>query len=83
MELDQIKNNLSRSCGLLAILRYFAKTEPLRTVYFAIFNSILKFFFSMEVVIYTLNIKTTVTWHRDFYGCQGYKEKNVITKRKS
>ena len=83
MELDQIKNNLSRSCGLLTILRYFAKTEPLRTVYFAIFNSILKFFFSMEVVIYTLNIKTTVTWHRDFYGCQGYKEKNVITKRKS
>ena len=41
------------------------------------------YFFSMELIIYTLNIKTTVTWHRDFYGCQGYKEKNVITKRKS
>ena len=30
------------------------------------------YFFSMELIIYTLNIKTTVTWHRDFYGCQGY-----------
>ena len=39
-------------------------------------------FFSMEMIIYTLNIKTTVTWHRDFYGCQGYKKK-VITKRKN
>ena len=33
------------------------------------------FFFSMEMNIYTLNIKTTVTWHHDFYGCQGYKKK--------
>ena len=32
-------------------------------------------FFSMEMNIYTLNIKTTVTWHHDFYGCQGYKKK--------
>ena len=40
------------------------------------------YFFSMELIIYTLNIKTTVTWHRDFYGCQGYKKK-VITKRKN
>ena len=29
--------------------------------------------FSMEMNVYTLNIKTTVTWHHDFYGCQGYK----------
>ena len=36
----------------------------------------------MEMIIYTLNIKTTVTWHRDFYGCQGYK-KNVRTKREN
>ena len=33
------------------------------------------FFFFMEIHIYTLNIKTTVTWHNDFYGCQGYKKK--------
>ena len=33
------------------------------------------FFFSMEMNIYTLNIKTTATWHHDFYGCQGYKKK--------
>ena len=37
----------------------------------------------MEMNIYTLNIKTTVTWHHDFYGCQGYKKKKVITKRKN
>ena len=55
----------------------------------ALFENILSgsfykdFFFSMEMIIYTLNIKTTVTWHRGFYGCQGYKKKNVIIKRKS
>ena len=32
-------------------------------------------FFSMEMNIYTLNIKKTVTWHHDFHGCQGYKRK--------
>ena len=46
----------------------------------------------MEMIIYTLNIKTLVIWHRDFYGCQGYKpsppqkktkQNNVITKRKN
>ena len=42
MELDQIKSKLSRSCGLLAKLRYSAKTDLLRTVYFAIFYSILR-----------------------------------------
>ena len=36
----------------------------------------------MEMKIYTLNIKTTVTWHHDFYGYQGYKKK-VITRRKN
>ena len=39
-------------------------------------------FFSMEMNIYTINIKTTVTWRHDYYGCQGYKKK-VITKRKN
>ena len=29
---------------------------------------------SMEMNIYTINIKTTVTWHHDYYGCQGYKK---------
>ena len=33
------------------------------------------FFFSMEMNIYTLNIKTIVTWQHEFYGCQGYKKK--------
>ena len=42
-QLDQIKSKLSRSCGLVAKLRYFAKTGLLRTVYFAIFDSILRY----------------------------------------
>ena len=41
----------------------------------------------MEMNIYKLNIKTTVTWHHDFYGYQGYKKKKkkkkLITKRKN
>ena len=37
-QLDQLKSKLSKSCGLLAKLRYL-----LRTVYFAIFNSILRY----------------------------------------
>ena len=32
--------------------------------------------FSMVTNIYTINIKTTVTWHHDYYGCQGYKKGN-------
>ena len=32
-QLDQIKSKLSRSCGPLAKLRYFTKTDYLRTVY--------------------------------------------------
>ena len=31
-------------------------------------------FFSMEMNVYTINIKTTVTWHHDYYVCQGYKK---------
>ena len=42
-QLDQIKSKLSRSCGLLAKLRYFTKTDLLRTVYFAIFDSSLRY----------------------------------------
>ena len=34
-----------------------------------------KSFFLMEMNIYIINIKTTVTWHHDYYGCQGYKKK--------
>ena len=34
------------------------------------------FFFPMEMNIYTTDIKTTVTWHHDYYGCQGYKKSN-------
>ena len=37
-QLDQIKNKLSRICGLLAKLKYFTKTDLLRTVNFAIFD---------------------------------------------
>ena len=44
-------------------------------------QKILSFFFYGNEH-YTLNIKTTVTWHHDFYGCQGHKKK-VITKRKN
>ena len=43
-QLDQIKSKLSRSCGLLAKMRYFTKTDLfLRTVYFAIFDLILRY----------------------------------------
>ena len=42
-QLSQIKTKLSRSCGLLAKLRYHVRTELLRTVYFAIFDSVLRY----------------------------------------
>ena len=42
-QLDQIKSKLSRSCGLLAKSRYFTKTDLLKTVYFAIFDSFLRY----------------------------------------
>ena len=42
-QLHQIKTKLSRSCGLLAKLRFHVKTELLRTVYFAIFNSVIRY----------------------------------------
>ena len=42
-QLIQIKTKLSRSCGLLAKLRYHVKTELLRTVYFAILDSVLRY----------------------------------------
>ena len=42
-QLNHIKTKLSRSCDLLAKLRYHVKTELLRTVYFAIFDSVLRF----------------------------------------
>ena len=37
-QLDQIKSKLSKICGLLAKLKYFTKTDLLRTVNFAIFD---------------------------------------------
>ena len=43
---EQIKSKLSRSCGLLAKLRYiliYIKPDLLRTVYFAIFDSMLRY----------------------------------------
>ena len=42
-QLNQIKNELSRSCSLLAKLRYHVRTELLRTVYFVIFDSVLRY----------------------------------------
>ena len=41
--MGQIKSKLSRSSDLLAKLRYYAKTGLLRTVYFAIFDSIFRY----------------------------------------
>ena len=43
IRLNQIKTKLSRSFGFLAKLRYHVKTELLRTVYFAIFDSVLRY----------------------------------------
>ena len=42
-QISQIKNIMSRSSGLLAKLRYYVKPGLLRTVYFAVFNSILRY----------------------------------------
>ena len=42
-QISQIKSKLSRSSGLLARLRYCVKLDFLRTVYFAIFDSILRY----------------------------------------
>ena len=42
-QLNQRKAKLSRSCGLLAKLRYHVKTKLLRPVYFAIFDSVLRY----------------------------------------
>ena len=33
-------------------------------------------FFSMEMNIYTINTKTTITQNHDYYGWQGYKKSN-------
>ena len=40
---EQIKSKLSRSCGLLAKLRYYVKPDLFRTVYFAISDSIMRY----------------------------------------
>ena len=40
---EQIKSKLSRGCGLLAKLRYYIKPDLLRTVCFAIFDSIMRY----------------------------------------
>ena len=42
-QVSQIKTKLSRSCGLLAKLRYHVKIKLLRRVYFAIFDSVLRY----------------------------------------
>ena len=42
-QLKQIKTKLSRSCGLLAKLRYYVKTDLARPVYFAIFDSVIRY----------------------------------------
>ena len=42
-QLKQIKTKLSRSSGLLAKLRYYVITDLLRTVYFAIFDSVIRY----------------------------------------
>ena len=42
-QINQIKSKLSSSCGLLAKLKYYVKTDLFKTVYFAIFDSILRY----------------------------------------
>ena len=42
-QINQIKSKLRRRSGLLAKLKYYVKPDLLRTVYFAIFDSILKY----------------------------------------
>ena len=39
-------------------------------------NILLNIFFFTEISIYTINIKTTVTWYHDYYECQEYKKGN-------
>ena len=40
---EQIKSKLSKGFSLLAKLRYYIKSDLLRTVYFAIFDSIMRY----------------------------------------
>ena len=42
-QINQIKSKPSRTCGLLAKLRYYIKTDLLKTVYFAVFDTILRY----------------------------------------
>ena len=61
---------------------YLSNNEVYRlpTYFKVVFIYLFIFFYGNEH--YTLNIKSTVTWHHDFYGCQGYRKK-VRTKRKN
>ena len=53
----------------------FNATRHMQSFILSVKSALHIYFFSMEINIYTLNIKTTVTWHHDFYGSQGYKQK--------
>ena len=53
---EQIKSKLSRSCDLLAKLRYYIKPDLLRTVYFAIFDSIMRY----ALQVWSQNRNTTL-----------------------
>ena len=44
---EQLKSKLSTSCGLLAKLIYYVTTDILRTLYFSIFDSIMRYGFQV------------------------------------
>ena len=82
-QLDQIKRRLSRSCGLLAKLKYFTETDLLRTVYFAIFDSILRYEIQVWGQHGNQTIKETEKIQEKAIRIMSFKPKNDPTNFKN
>ena len=82
-QLDQIKRKLSRSCGLLAKLKYFTETDLLRTVYFAIFDSILRYEIQVWGQHRNQTIKETEQIQEKAIRIMSFKPKNDPTNFKN
>ena len=79
IQLDQIKSKLSRSFDLLSKLRNFTKTELLRTVYFAIFDSILRYAIQVGGQHRNQTIKEIEQIHENAITIMSFKPKNEPT----
>ena len=79
VQLDQIKSKLSRSCDLLSKLRYFTKTYLLRTVCFAIFDSIWRYALQVGGQHGNQTIKEIEQIHEKAIRIMSFKPKNERT----